>query len=124
VGRPGESRAGDGDSSVERFGYITGLALERPAADSGEARCAPLLSALRSAAPLAQWPPGLAELVETFARPPAPATALLVADLAGRALRRVELPPFHRPVPARGGRALSHPTPDFRHPAGEHAPHG
>jgi hypothetical protein len=79
----------DGDGRTARFNGAYGPALER---GSNRTVDGSLLGAVRSADAVSRWPPGLAELVEQFARPIPPATALLVPDYASHCIRRLTLP--------------------------------
>jgi hypothetical protein len=90
------ARAGPGaEVDVGDFTDIRGLELELAAPSAISFLDEPTLTALRCAPPIAMWPPGLAELVERYARPASPATGLFLSDTGAR-LHRIDLPPCPR----------------------------
>jgi hypothetical protein len=72
----------DGDGADAQFYRNRGISIMR-----AEGANLDLLNCLQGADPLCRWPPGLAGLVESFARSPRPATGLLVLDKA--CIRRI-----------------------------------
>lgn len=78
----------DGDAA--RFGQIFGLSIEY-GIPTGPLPNPQLLNVLHQLQVSIKWPPGIAEVIESYARP-IEAVALLVLDAGNRCITRVTLP--------------------------------